>query len=197
MKSPLDIKGLAMAALFTALTAIMAQVAIPLPFTPIPISFGLVAVYITGILLKPKYAIAAQTGYLLMGLVGVPVFAGFQGGLGAMLGPTGGYLMAYPLMVGIVSVALNGHGQCDKNNQKPRLMGKAAVFMCLAQIVLYLLGSAWWSLITGNSILFAVTLTVYPFVPLDLLKIAFCAVTVIPLRSRMRPALHGDFPTVR
>ena len=197
MKKPLDVKALAIAALFAAITAILAQIAIPLPFTPIPISFGLVAVHMTGVLLRPRYAVAAQLCYLLMGLIGLPVFAGFHGGLGALLGPTGGYLMAYPFMAGLLSVALNGRGKRNDNHQKPRLMGKAVVFMCFAQIILYLLGSAWWSFTTGSSLASAVALTVYPFIPLDSLKIVFCAIAAIPMRSRLRSALPGGSPTQR
>ena len=90
MKRLLTAKDLTIIGIFTAVTIVLAQIAIPLPFTPMPISFGLVAVYITGILLSPNQAILTQVIYLLLGAVGVPVFGNFRGGLGALFGPTGG-----------------------------------------------------------------------------------------------------------
>ena len=78
-KSAFSVKELAIIAFFTSLTAVLAQIAIPIPFSPVPISFGLVAVYISAILLKPKHAIYSQVCYLIIGMMGVPVFAGFRG----------------------------------------------------------------------------------------------------------------------
>jgi biotin transport system substrate-specific component len=107
MKKPLEAKELSIIGIFAAVTAVLAQIAIPLPFTPMPISFGLVAVYITGMLLKPKHAVFAQVCYLALGAVGVPVFGNLRSGISALFGPTGGYLMVYPIMAGIVSMTLN------------------------------------------------------------------------------------------
>ena len=104
-ESTLSVKSLTIIAFFAALTAVLAQIAIPIPFSPVPISFGLVAVYISGILLKPKHALYSQICYLILGMMGVPVFGGFKGGIGVLFGPTGGYLIVYPLMAWIVAMA--------------------------------------------------------------------------------------------
>jgi len=187
MKKTLNAKELTIIGIFVAVTAVLAQIAIPLPFTPMPISFGLVAVYITGMLLKPKHAVFAQICYLLLGAVGMPIFHNFHGGLGALLGPTGGYLMVYPIMAGIVSMALNSRvsRQLERKQSKKWIFFKAGISMCIAHIVLYLGGTAWFSVTTGMSFQAALVLAVYPFIPLDIIKIAFCIVAVVPFRSRM------------
>jgi len=186
MKKPLTTRELTTIGIFTAVTAVLAQIAIPLPFTPVPISFGLVAVYITGILLKPKHAVLTQICYLLLGAVGVPVFGSFRGGIGALFGPTGGYLLVYPIMAGIVSMALNSRKsrQSEHMQGKKWLFLKASVSILIAHIILYLGGTIWLSAITENSFQASLALAVYPYIPLDILKIVFCVVAVVPLRSR-------------
>ena len=186
MKKTLTIKELAMMGIFTALTAVMAQIAIPLPFTPVPISFGLVAVYITGILMKPKHAILTQLCYLLLGAVGAPVFGNFRGGIVALFGATGGYLLMYPIIAGIVAATLNSRKsrQVEKQQGKPMLFLKSSISICIAHILLYLGGTIWLCAITGNSFPTGLALAVYPYIPLDIVKIIFCIVVIVPLRSR-------------
>ncbi|MDL2248204.1 biotin transporter BioY [Tyzzerella sp. OttesenSCG-928-J15] len=189
-KSKLSAKEISIIALFTALTAVLAQIAIPLPFSPVPISFGLVAVYASAILLKPKHAIYAQICYLALGAVGVPVFGGFRGGLGALFGPTGGYLLVYPIMVWIVAVALNGKKsrQAEAQQSKAFLFLKAGAAIFAAHLILYLGGTAWLSVTTGNTFYASLSIAVFPFIPLDLVKIFFCIFGIIPVRSRLASA---------
>jgi biotin transport system substrate-specific component len=78
-----------------AVTAVAAQIAIPIP--PMPFTLQVLAVILSGLLLGPRYGALAQAVYVLVGAVGVPVFSEFSGGLGAILGPTGGYLVSYPI----------------------------------------------------------------------------------------------------
>ncbi|MDQ4126909.1 MAG: biotin transporter BioY, partial [Actinomycetota bacterium] len=81
-------------ALMAAVTAVAAQITIPLPFSPVPFTLQVPAVVLSGLLLGPRYGAVAQAIYVLLGAVGVPVFAGFKGGLGIIFGPTGGYLLS-------------------------------------------------------------------------------------------------------
>ena len=82
-------KKLVLAALFAAFTAVMAQLVIPLGFTPVPFTLAIVAVFLTGAVLDWKTALLAQGCYLLLGAVGVPVFSYFGAGLAKLAGPTG------------------------------------------------------------------------------------------------------------
>ena len=187
VRKPLEARELAVIGIFTAVTSVLAQIAIPLPFTPMPVAFGLVAVYISGILLRPKHAVFSQVCYLLIGAVGLPVFSNFRGGVGALFGPTGGYLMVYPVMVWLVSMSLNSRfgRKLEFRQGRVWLFVKAGVSMCVAHLILYLGGTFWYCFTTGVSFRAALALTVFPFIPLDIAKIAFCLFAVIPFRSRL------------
>lgn len=186
-KSTISIKGLTIIAFFTSLTAVLAQIAIPIPFSPVPISFGLIAVYISGILLKPKHALYSQICYLILGMMGVPVFGGFKGGIGVLFGPTGGYLIVYPLMAWIVAMALNSKQsrQAEHKQSKWIVFLKSGIAICIAHIILYTGGTTWLSITTGNTFYASLVIAVFPFIPMDILKILFCVFAIIPIRSRL------------
>ncbi len=82
-------------ALMAAVTAVAAQIAVPIP--PVPFTLQVLAVILSGLLLGPRYGALAQAIYVLVGAVGVPVFAEFSGCMGVVLGPSGGYLVSYPI----------------------------------------------------------------------------------------------------
>ena len=103
-------KAMTLCALFAALTAVCAQISIPLP-GGVPLSLSVAAVYSTGLLLAPGWAAASQVVYLLLGAFGMPVYAGFSSGMGVLFGPTGGYLFVYPLMALAVSLGVRRWGK--------------------------------------------------------------------------------------
>ena len=187
---PLSIKEITLIAVFTAITAVLAQIAIPLPFTPIPISLGIVAVYISGLLLKPKHAVCSQLCYLALGAVGVPVFVGFMGGISALFGPTGGFLMAYPLMAAAISYTVNGAKslQTEPTRSRLRLYIKTGIAVTAALCFAYLAGALWLSVTTGSSVYISLTLVCFPFIPLDIAKIVFTVFVMLPLRARLMRA---------
>ena len=192
MRKPFRAKDLSIIGLFTAITVVFAQIAIPLPVTPMPVSFGSVAVYSTGLLLKPKHAFFTQLSYLAIGAVGMPVFGNARGGISALLGPTGGYLIVYPIMAVVVSMMSNSRqsqlGESQPDKKWNRI--KASFSLCIALIILYTGGTAWFIIMSGNSLQAALVLTVYPFISLDMIKIAFCVIVIVPLRSRI-PSMNS------
>lgn len=160
-------KDLTLTAIFAALTAVFAQLIIPLPFTPVPFSMGVFAVYLTGVILPKSYALYAQLVYILLGVIGLPVFGGFSGGIGVIAGATGGYIITYPLMAFLVALI-------------PQLFGKKniatlAVGMVCALAVCYIGGSLWYCAVAKISWAKSIAYTVLPFLPFDLVKIAICA----------------------
>ena len=197
MKRPLAVKEICITSIFTAVTVVLAQIAIPLPFTPIPFSLGMVGVYITGMLLKPSNAVLAQMCYLLLGAVGVPVFANLRGGIAALFGPTGGCLMVYPIMAAIISLTLNSPKslQAENKQSKARLYLKTSAALCIAICMEYFGGAIWLTATTTNSFYGSLALVCFPFIPFDIVKIAFCVVAMLPFRSRlisMNILLLGD-----
>ena len=95
-------RSVAFVGLAIAIIAVSAWVTVPLG--PIPFTLQMFAVTFAIVVLSPKEAIAAITGYLLLGAVGVPVFSGMRGGIGVLAGPTGGFLWGY--LFGVAAAAL-------------------------------------------------------------------------------------------
>ena len=92
----LSTRDLTLAALFVAVTAVLSQIVIPMPL--VPFNLGVLAIFLCGGMLRKGIAFLSILCYLLLGAVGVPVFAQFSGGPAILFGMTGGYLMAYPVM---------------------------------------------------------------------------------------------------
>ena len=188
MRQNLSTREMAIIALFTAITVILSQIIIVLPFTPVPISFSVVAVLITGLLLPPRHAVLVQVCYLLLGSIGLPVFGKFHGGVQVLVGPTGGFLMAYPLVALLIAYGMNTTESIERESLRSKrfLYAKATAVLCLALLLLYTGGVVWFVLMTGTPLFLALPLTVFPFIPLDLVKIAFCVLSVLPLRASLR-----------
>ena len=158
---------LAAVALFTALTAVAAQFSVPVG--PVPVSLATFAVYLAGGILGASGGAASQALYVLLGAAGLPIFAGFHGGVSTLFGPTGGYLIGYIACAGIVGILSRKTG---------RKISMLIVSMLLGTAVLYLVGTAWFIFLTKRSIWDSLLLCVFPFLPGDAAKIAVCAVLV-------------------
>ena len=91
------IQTLILTALFTALTIVFSYLSFHLPFTQVPFTLQVLGVFLSGLLLGPRYGSISMLLYLLIGALGFPVFAGGIGGIGILLGPYGGYLLTYPI----------------------------------------------------------------------------------------------------
>src|SRR3989338_6422966 len=104
----LAFKMLIFAALFAALTAAVAPFKIPLPFTPVPITLQTLAVLLSGAMLGPLYGAISMALYLIVGPLGLPVFAGGASGIGSLLGPSGGYLLSYPVAAFVIGMLMKG-----------------------------------------------------------------------------------------
>lgn len=145
---------------FAALTALAARVAVPIPGTPVPFTFQVIAVLLAGWMLGPRLGAASQAAYLGAGAVGLPVFAA-GGGLAYFLGPTGGYLLAYPLAAAVVGWTV-GRGT-GLGTQVLGLVGGVAV--------IHAGGAGWLALVAGHEGAFAAG--VLPFLAVDILKVLF------------------------
>ena len=166
------------------LTAAGAQVAIPLPFTPVPITLQVLVVVLSGFLLGVRGGASAQLTYLALGAIGVPVFAGFAGGFWHLLGPTGGYLISYPFAAAVAGLAFPIVAAAPR--WRAVAVATAAGLLGLAAI--YALGTAWLALELQLSLGTAIAQAVLPFVVVDIAKIALAALVAagaLPmLRSR-------------
>lgn len=151
----------------TGIVAASARVSIPLPFTPVPVTGQTFGVLFTGALLGSRRGALALLLYLAEGACGLPVFAGGAAGFARFLGPTGGYLISYPLAAGLVGwLAERGW------DRRPHGMLGA---MVLASVVIFGLGTAWLSLFVGGLVP-ALVQGVLPFLPGDAVKAALAGV---------------------
>ena len=159
----------------TALTAAAAQVSVPLPFTPVPLTLQPMVVLLGGAALGSRLGMTSQVLYLLAGLAGLPVFAASltlpQGPL-RLIGPTGGYLMSYPFAAFLTGVlAERGFDRRYLTSVLAMAAGLAVIFACgLAWL-------AWFAQPVPAGLDAALATGLYPFFPADLVKI--CAAAAI------------------
>lgn len=162
------------AALMTALIAVCAQISMPLP--PIPASMSVFAVLLCGALLGPRWGVCAAGSYVLMGAVGLPVFAGFHGGPNVLFGPSGGYLAGYILCAGAVGF-LSGRLPCT--------VRYLFASMVLALPFCYVPGMLWMKLITRMDWFSAAMAGVIVFLPGDLVKALLAAMLAARLKKTL------------
>ncbi len=164
--------GLVLAA--SGLVALLARLSIFLPFSPVPMTGQTLGVLLAGAALGGRGGMLAMLAYLAEGAVGLPVFAGGAAGLGPLLGPTGGYLLAFPLAAGLVGFLVERFGI-------HRRVVSALASMVVANLLIYLLGLLWlwvWSSAVGRSMSVGGLLWMgfWPFLPGDAVKAVLAAV---------------------
>jgi len=153
------------ASLFVALCA---RVALPLPFTPVPLTLQNFGVLLVGLALGPRRAFAALVLYIAEGLAGMPVFSPTgPGGVAQLLGPTGGFLLAYPFVAGIA-------GWVFEAKTGAKSFARAAAACLLAETYLFVGGLSWLAILT-HSVAQAVRFGLYWFVFAEVIKIMSAA----------------------
>lgn len=157
----------------SAVIAVCARLVLPLPFTPVPLTLANFGVLLVGLTLGSKRGFAAAALYLGWGAVGLPVFSpAGPGGIAQLLGPTAGYLWAYPVVAFLAGlVAEHGVPSFMRN-----LVGGVA-----AEVVLFIGGIAWLSIIT-HSWQHAAAFGLYPFLAAEVMKIMLAAALARRLR---------------
>jgi biotin transport system substrate-specific component len=153
--------------------ALAAQVRIPLPFTPVPVTLQDLAVLTVGGLLGPAAGVAALVTYLLLGVAGLPVFAGGGSTLAWLLGPTGGYLLTFPVAAFVMGRAAAHPG-----------FGRALAGALLGMVIIHAGGVAQLAILTGDPAT-AFQLGSLPFLPMALIKVALAAALVTRLAPKL------------
>ncbi|MEX6586527.1 biotin transporter BioY [Paraclostridium bifermentans] len=172
----LNTKELIICAMFASITAILAQIAIPLPFSTVPLTMQVFAVTISGVILGAKKGFVTQVIYILLGAIGMPVFAQMSGGAGILFGYTGGFIMAFPLMallIGYVS---------DKYDTILPIM----IAMIVSLMINYTIGTLWYSFVAGVGFMEGFMVCVAPFIVVDLFKVALATTIGINVKRRIK-----------
>ncbi len=164
--APLDwTRSVALVFAFSLLTALAAQIVIPIG--PVPITGQTFAVLLTGALLGSRLGAMAMIAYLVEGASGLPFFYGGHGGIGHLLGPTGGYLVAFPAAA-FITGAFAEHGW-------DRRFLTAAAAMAIGSVVIMLSGWTWFSLSTNTPPQVSFQISLVKFIPGDIVKILLAA----------------------
>lgn len=169
---------LVLCGLFAALTAICSYITIPLGFTPIPMNLGTLGVFLAGGLLGRKFGTISIAVYVLMGVVGIPVFAGFQAGIGVLAGPTGGFIIGYIAAAFIIGAAVDRSGTAESGRKVALCIGS----LILGTLICYVLGTFWFMALTGTGLWASLAACIFPFIPADGIKIFAAAFLVRRLK---------------
>jgi biotin transport system substrate-specific component len=194
VRNDLDlVTGTALALGFAALTGLAAQIRIPLPFSPVPVTAQTFAVLLAGVVLGARYGGLSQGLYAGLGMAGVPWFTGTAAGVGHVLGPTGGYIVGFLFAAVLVGLAVD---RVPRTRRFPLLLGVLGV----ASLVIYAVGVPWlyvWSsVISGEAVtvLSVLTMGLYPFLAGDVVKLVAAAAVArafMPLDDDVEPATVG------
>lgn len=178
-KSRVSTSTLTMIGVMAAVTCILGPLSLNIPVSPVPISLTNLAIYFTLYILGMKRGTVSYVIYLLLGLVGLPVFSAFTSGPGKLLGPTGGYL------IGFVFLAIIAGAFIDKwsNNMVLCFIG-----MVLGTAVCYLFGTVWLAYQAHLDFGAALAMGVIPFLPSDLVKIILAMILGPQIRKRLQKA---------
>ena len=160
-------------AVFTAIIAVMAQIVIPMPLG-VPMTLQTLGIMLAGVLLGAKKAVIVTLVYILTGAIGAPVFQSLTGGLGTVFGPTGGFILSFPLLA--LSVGLGA----DQNNKLWLWSG-----LVIGVAINYLCGVIYFSLYTSNDLITSFTACVLFFIPTDLIKILTAGLLGLKIRRRL------------
>lgn len=153
-----------------ALMTVCAQIAIPLPFSPVPVTLATLMIFVIGGVMGPMHGALCIAVYTIMGLIGVPVFAGFNS-FSALTGPTGGFIIGYIPMAAITGFFV----------QKTKNKGLNIIGMIIGLTVCYLCGALWYMHIVNVGFTASILATVIPFIFADACKIAVAQTIIIRL----------------
>ena len=173
----LKTRDMTMVGVMAALICIAGPLTVPLG--PIPLTLANFAIYLTAAVLGAKLGPLAVLIYLLLGVVGVPVFSGFSGGFQKLAGPTGGYLVGDQPCAFIIGLGVK------PGETTPTHKWKLPLFMVLGAAVLYILGTAWFMVQSGNGLTASLAMCVTPFLPADVIKIAAASLLAWPIRKAL------------
>jgi biotin transport system substrate-specific component len=177
MKQQTNIRSLAEIAVMTAVLCILGPISIPTGV--VPISLTPFAVFLTAYILGMKKGTAAVTIYVLLGMAGIPVFSGYQGGFAKVAGPTGGYIIGFILMALICGLSV------DRFYHR---IPAQVIGMLIGLLVCYLFGTAWLKVQTGMTVQAAIVAGVLPFIGIDAAKLALAIAIGRPVRQALTKA---------
>jgi biotin transport system substrate-specific component len=164
------VENVARAAVFAALTGAMAYVSFPNPVSPVPVTLQVLGVFLAGLYLGPVWGGVSLSLYVAAGGVGAPIFAGGTSGVGALLGPYGGYLWSYPVAAALIGLV--AHGTSDLADPRDVAVPKLVAAMVAGTVVIYTGGTVGYAVVEAVGPVKAFTVAAAAFIPAEAFKIA-------------------------
>ena len=172
----MQIKDICLVGMFTALIVVCSQLSIPMP-AGVPMTLQTFIIPLAGIVLGAKRGTIAACIYLLLGAVGLPVFAGFTGGIGILFGITGGFLLSFPLLAFFAGLG-------SRNDHKV----KTAAGLIIGAVLNYIVGMIMFAALTDTGMGYAFTACVLPFIPTSVIKIVLAEILGLQMKKLLRRA---------
>ena len=175
-KKKTTVGDLCLIGMFTALIVVCSQLSIPMP-AGVPMTLQTFIIPLAGIVLGAKRGTIATCLYLLLGAVGLPVFAGFNGGFGVLFGVTGGFLLSFPLLAFCAGFGSRHDGKAA-----------TAVGLVVGAALNYLVGMLMFAALTNSDMKYAFTACVLPFLPTSVIKIVLAEILGLQMKKLLRRA---------
>ena len=175
----LHIQDLCLIGLFTAVLAIMAQIAFPMPFG-VPMTMQSFAVTLAGIVLGSRNGALSTFIYMLVGLIGLPVFANFMGGWQVLVGPTGGFILSFPLMAYLIGLG-------TELRSKQKYLYRLGIV--LGTTLNLILGTLMFCALTNSTFAVGFTTCLLPFIPGSIIKAILASMLGLNIRRRLQAFL--------
>lgn len=185
-------RNLVLCAMCAAITCILAPLSIPLT-GGVPVSLATFSVMLSGVLLGGPLGALSQLIYVLLAAVGLPVLAGWTGGLGIVLGMTGGYIIGYIPCAWLTGLIYKKYGVTAK---KPVKILSMILGMTAGNIALYVIGTAWYMFITEMTLKASLAACVIPFIPGNIIKMAAVIIIGLPVENAIRRTAYANEPAV-
>ncbi len=182
-------RQITLSALFIALLAICSWFTIPL--WPVPITLQTFALFLIAAIFPPRLTGLTVTGYLLLGVSGLPIFSQGQGGIAVLLGPTGGFLLGF-LVSSIIVSAIYHHTKPDSFTHSLLYLGSA---IAIGYLLLYSIGLFWLSLWLGTPINLLLLTFLFPFLPGDFIKAGLVLIIEPRIRKILTPSNNINHST--
>ncbi len=172
-------QDLVLIAMMAAVTCVLGPLSLSIPISPVPISLTNLAVYFAVYVIGARRGTISYVIYMLIGLVGLPVFSGFTGGVGKLFGPTGGYLIGFVFMAIVCGIFIEKWPA----NKILHFIG-----FILGTMVCYAFGTAWLAVQAHLGYGAALAAGVIPFIPGDLVKIILAMILGPVIQKRVKMA---------
>lgn len=175
-------------ALMTSILCIIGPLAITFPFSPVPVSLTTLILYISVYVIGKRGAVISCALYLLIGVIGIPVFSGFTGGIGKIMGPTGGYLVGYLFLTYISGIFIENVKNKSRRKHSYILYMLQGLGLVFATVVCYFFGGIWLMYQTKSGPATVLMTGAIPFIPGDIAKILIGLFVGATTRKRLHKA---------